>query len=354
MTRWIDELEQQARQRLSPGIYEYYRQGAGQELSLPEAESGWDALRLRPRVLRDVATVSTRTTVLGTELATPILVAPMAMQFEADPDAEVATATGTANAGSLMCVSSTITVPYRTVRDTGAPWWAQVYVFTDRGLTRELLVRAREAGAGAIVLTADTPLLGARKVRTAEELQAVRDPGPHYGGVPLTDPIARRASDAGNARDITFDDIGRIAEDAQLPVLVKGILRGDDAGTAVRAGAAGVIVSNHGARQLDPVVPTADALPEIAEALAGTDAELIVDGGIRRGTHVLAALALGARAVLLGRPVLYALAIGGASLVQRLIEELTAELVLAMTLAGVRTPTELTPDLVARVRCPGR
>lgn len=350
MTRWIDELEQQARQRLSPGIYEYYRQGAGQEISLSEAESGWDALRLRPRVLRDVATVSTRTTVLGTELATPILVAPMAMQFEADPEAEAATATGTANAGSLLCVSSTITVPYQKVRDTGAPWWAQVYVFSDRGLTRELLVRAREAGAGAIVLTADTPLLGARKVRSYEELQALRDPGPHYGGVPVN----LTAPDSGNARDITFDDIARIAADAQLPVLVKGILRGDDASTAVRAGAAGIIVSNHGARQLDPVVSTADALPEVADALAGTDAELIVDGGIRRGTHVLAALALGARAVLLGRPVLWALTVGGASLVQRLIDDLTAELVLAMTLAGAPTPAELSPDLVARVRYPGR
>jgi 4-hydroxymandelate oxidase len=267
------------------------------------------------------------------------MVAPMALQFECDPEAEAATARGVGKSGSLLCVSSRMTVSYPTIGQTGVPWWAQVYVLEDRGLTRELLVRAREAGARAIVLTVDTPVLGDRRIRTDEQLQPTRDPGPHYGGVPFT-------ADTGNAKDLTFADIVRIAGDARLPVLVKGILRGDDARHAVDAGAAGVIVSNHGARQLDPVISSAAALPEVAEALAGTGAAIIVDGGIRRGTHVLAALALGATAVFVGRPVLWALTVGGADLVSRLLDDLTAELVLAMTLAGADSIADLSPDLL--------
>jgi len=340
MTRWIDELERQAEQRLSPGVYEYFRGGAGQEISLAEATPAWDALRCRPRVLRDVSSVDTSVTVLGSALRTPVMVAPMALQVECDQDADAATARGVAKSGSLLCVSCRTTVSYPTIAQAGAPWWAQVYVLDDRGLTRELLVRAREAGARAIVLTVDTVLLGDRRIRTDEQLQATRDPGPHYGGIPFAE------TDIGNAKDLTFADIARIADDAELPVLVKGVLRGDDARHAVDAGAAGVIVSTHGARQFDPVISSAAALPDVAEALAGTDAEIIVDGGIRRGTHVLAALALGATAVFVGRPVLWALRVGGADLVSRLLDDLTAELVHAMTLAGAATIAELSPDLM--------
>lgn len=340
VARWIDELEHQAEQLLSPGVYQYFRGGAGQELSLAEATPAWDALRLRPRVLRDVSSVDPSVTVLGSDLRTPILVAPMALQFECDEAAEAATARGVAGAGSLLCVSSTTTVAYPTIAATGVPWWAQVYVLGDRGRTRELLARARAAGASAVVLTVDTPLLGDRRVSRDDQLQATRDPGPHYGGIPFT------PSGTGNAKDLTFADINRIATDAQLPVLVKGVLRDDDARAAVDAGAAGVIVSTHGARQLDPVISSAAALPDIAAALAGTGAAIIVDGGVRRGTHVLAALALGANAVFVGRPVLWALTVGGADLVRRLLDDLTAELVLAMTLVGAATVADLTPDLV--------
>ncbi|HWC79465.1 MAG TPA: alpha-hydroxy acid oxidase [Pseudonocardiaceae bacterium] len=345
MARWIDGLEQQAEQRLSPNVYEYFRGGAGSEASLAEAEPAWDALRLRPRMLRDVSSVSAETTVLGIPLRTPILIAPSALHFAADERAEVATAEGAAAAGSLLCVSSTTTVSYPSIAEAGAPWWAQVYVLGDRGLTRELLGRARDAGASAIVLTVDSPLLGDRKlIFDAHITPAPGMPGPHYGGMSFT------PTGTGNAKDLTFEDIAWIAAAAGLPVLVKGILRGDDAAEAVRAGAAGVIVSNHGARQLDPVVSSAWALPEVVRALEGTDAPVIVDGGIRRGTHVLAALALGAHAVLLGRPVLWALTVGGADLVARLIDDLTAELELAMTLSGAGRLAEVSPDLVASER----
>ena len=341
MTRWIGGLEGQAQQRLSPGVYEYFRGGAGQELSLAEATPAWDVLRFRPRILRDVESVDTSVTVLGSALRTPIMVAPMALQSECDEEAEAATARGVTKSGSLLCVSCRTSVSYPRIAETGVPWWAQVYVLDDRGLTRELLVRAREAGAGAVVLTADTPLLGDRRIRTDEELQPSRDPGSHYGGVPFTPPGAR------HAKNLTFADIARIAQDARLPVLVKGVLRGDDARHAVDAGAAGVIVSTHGARQLDPVIASAAALPDVAEALGGTGAAIIVDGGIRRGTHVMAALAMGATAVFVGRPVLWALTVGGADMVNRLLDDLTAELVLAMTLAGAPTIADLSSDLIA-------
>ena len=341
MTRWIDGLERQAEQRLSRGVYEYFRGGAGQESTLAEATPAWDNLRFRPRMLRDVSNVSTDVTVLGNELRTPIMVAPMAMQFECDEGAEAATARAVTESGSLLCVSSTTTVSYPAIAETGVPWWAQVYVLGDRGLTRELLARAREAGATAIVLTVDTPLLGDRRVRTAEQIRPTRDPGPHYGGLPFTPP------GTSHAKDLTFADIAKVAADAKVPVLVKGILRGDDARQAVDAGAAGVIVSTHGGRQLDPVISTAAALPEVVQALTTTNAEIIVDGGIRRGTHVLAALALGATAVFVGRPVLWALTVGGSDLVHRLLDDLTAELALAMTLAGAAGIADLAPDLVA-------
>ncbi|HEX4723104.1 MAG TPA: alpha-hydroxy acid oxidase [Pseudonocardiaceae bacterium] len=341
MTRWIGELEGQAQQRLSPGVYEYFRGGAGQEISLAEATPAWDAVRFRPRILRDVDSVDTSVTVLGSTLRTPVMVAPMALQSECDEEAEAATARGVTKSGSLLCVSCRSSVSYPRIAETGVPWWAQVYVLDDRGLTLELLDRAREAGAGAIVLTVDTPLLGDRRIRTDEQLRATRDLGPHYGGIPSP------SLDIGNAKDLTFTDIARVAEDARLPVLVKGVLRGDDARQAVDAGAAGVIVSTHGARQLDPVIASAAALPDVAEALGGTDAAIIVDGGIRRGTHVMAALAMGATAVFVGRPVLWALTVGGADMVNRLIDDLTAELVLAMTLAGAPTIADLSPDLLA-------
>lgn len=340
MTRWIDGLERQAQQRLSSGVYEYFRGGAGQELSLAEATPAWDALRFRPRIFRDVESVDTSVTVLGSTLRTPILVAPMALQSECDEEAEVATARGVTKAGSLLCVSCRASVPYPAIAQTGVPWWAQVYVLTDRGQTRDLLARAKEAGASAIVLTVDTPVLGDRRVRTDEQLQATHDPGAHYGGIPYPPHTE-------HAKNLTFADIATIAEDAQLPVLVKGVLRGDDARKAVEAGAAGVIVSTHGARQLDPVITSAAALPEVAEALNGTNAEILVDGGISRGTHVMAALALGATAVFLGRPVLWALTVGSADLVNRLLDDLTTELTLAMTLAGAPTIADLTPDLLA-------
>jgi 4-hydroxymandelate oxidase len=344
----LDELRSRAVAKLPPPVSEYVSQGASAGLTARVAAQAWDGIRLRPRVLRDVSCVRTATHVLGQELDTPILVAPTTLQRAAHPDGEVATARGTAAAGSLMVVSSNSGSAFGDIAATGARWWLQAYVLRDRGLTTAMLQRGRDAGASAVVLTADTPVVG-RKLNA----------GPPVWDVVPADFVRANIDAAGlpesaldKADDLTPDSIGWLHEVTGLPVVVKGVLRADDAATAVAAGAVAVHVSNHGGRQLDQAVATADALPGIAEALAGTGAEVYVDGGIRRAEHVLAALALGADAVFLGRPVIWALTAGGADGgggsdgVAWLLTTLTDELRHVMTLAGARDLSDLTTDLV--------
>lgn len=329
---------------LDPGALEYFATGSGEEVSLGEAERAWRALRLRPHVLRDVGAVRTETAVLGTPLRAPILVASTAYQRLAHDDGEVETARGASAAGTLMLVATRATTRLEDIAvAAGGPWWFQVYVMRERALTRELVLRARDAGASALVLTGDTPLFGRK---------------PRQGDPPVTDEMylvnVRPHLDAGadwrSAIDldptITLDTIGWLRELSGLPVLVKGVLRDDDARDCVDAGAAGVIVSNHGARQLDRAVSSVAALPEIVAAV-GDRATVLVDGGVRTGVDVLMALALGAEAVLVGRPVLWALACEGAAGVTALLQALRADLVHAMMLAGVRDIAEITRDLVA-------
>jgi 4-hydroxymandelate oxidase len=337
-----DLLRERAAALLPPAVWEYFDQGAAASVSTREAPSRWEHLRLRPRGLRDVSRVSTATTVLGHDLRTPILIAPTTLQRHAHPDGERATATAAARAGSLMCVSSNAGTTFEEIGRTGAPWWVQAYIVRDRGLVTDMLIRAREAGASAVVLTADTPEVGNKRsagpsiwdLTPPEYLRANVD---HDG-------LAEDALD--KADDLSPDTIGWLHDVSGLPVVVKGVLRADDARSFADAGAAAIQVSNHGGRQLDLAVSTADALPEVADAVAGTGTELFVDGGIRRAEHILAALALGARAVFLGRPVLWALATGGADGVDRLLTELTEDLVHVMRVAGAGSLADLTPDLV--------
>lgn len=324
--------EEHARTVLVPWVYDYYAGGAGDETTLAANVTAWDRFSLRPRVLRDVRAVETATTLLGTEVASPVAVAPTAFQALAHPDGETATAAAARAAGSLMVLSTRSSRPVENVAAAlgDTPWWFQVYVLRDRGLTRELVERAAARGATAMVLTADTPYLGRRR----------QDPDPAL----MPDPAAEQAA------DLTFDDIGWLREISGLPVVVKGVLRGDDARDCAAAGAAGVWVSNHGGRQLDGAVATADVLREVVEAArtAAPDGglETYVDGGVRRGADVLRALALGARGVFVGRPVLWGLASGGVEGVRRELAGLAADLELAMALAGVRSIPEVTFDLV--------
>jgi 4-hydroxymandelate oxidase len=331
-------LEERARAVLPRPVFDYYAGGAGDEETLEANTRAWSQVRLRPHVLRDVSRVETSTTVLGTRLAAPVLVAPTAFHRLAHPQGELATAEGTAAAGSLLVLSTRSSTRIESVAAAAGPWWFQVYMLRDRELTKELVRRATAAGARALVLTGDTPFVG-RKRRDRGSL-AIPDEDFRANLERLTD-----VSLAEQAANVTFDDIGWLHQLSRLPVLVKGVLRGDDAARCLDAGAAGVIVSNHGGRQLDGAVATARALPEVVQALGGRG-EVLVDGGVRSGRDVVRALALGARAVLLGRPVLWGLATEGAAGVQRVLTELQEDTAHVMALAGATSVAEITPDLV--------
>lgn len=345
-------LQHRARAVIDPTAYDYYAGGADDEVSLADNEAAWQRLRLRPRVLRDVGNVDASTTVLGQRVAAPILVAPTAYHRMAHDEGEAATARGVVAADTLMCVSTLATVSLEDVAAAapGAPRWFQLYIRRDRAFTEELVARAAAAGYSAIVLTVDVPVLG-RRWRDERNDFSLPDGMlmANIGSAPPKVEGSGLAAYAASEFDpsLEFDDITWLREISDLPVIVKGVIRGDDAALAVDAGASGIVVSNHGARQLDTVVATADALRDVAESVAGR-AEVYVDGGIRRGTDVLKAIAMGARAVLVGRPILWGLACGGADGVTAVLTELIEEFVRALMLCGAAQPDDITPDLLTR------
>jgi 4-hydroxymandelate oxidase len=348
----LDALEAAARDRLDGGVYDYIAGGADAERTVADNLAAWSRLRLRPRVLRDVSQVSTATSLLGSPVRVPLLVAPMAYHRMVHPDGEAASAAGAAAAGALYVLSTQATMSVEEVAAAApdAPRWFQVYVVRDRGWTADLVGRAAAAGYRALVLTVDVPLLGnrLRDLRNDFRLPTGLRPAnaPPAGAARQRELDVDVLAQAGQFDPaLTPETIGWLADRSGLPVVVKGVLRGDDAVACVEAGAAGVVVSNHGGRQLDTVVAAADALAEVAAAV-GDRVEVYVDGGVRRGTDVLKALALGARAVLVGRPVLWGLAAKGPAGVERVLAGLTAELRLAMALCGVVDVSRLTPDLV--------
>ena len=329
----IAELERRARRLLAPEVYDYYAGGSGSERTLRASARAWQQQWLLPRVLRDVSTVDTSVRLPGrpeTLARTPIAVAPTGFQGLACPDGELATARGAAAAGALMVVSSRSSRRLEDIgkitAEAGGAWWFQVYVLRDRDLTARMVSRAVAAGARALVLTGDTPVLGRKRRDRGEEVVTEADFTANTG--PLAD-----LGQAEQAADLTFADVGWLARLGGVPVLVKGVLRADDARVCLAAGAAGVIVSNHGGRQLDRSLPAALALPAVAAGL-GPSAQVFADGGLRTGEDVLAALGLGARAVFLGRPVLWALACGGADGVRDLLTGMTSDLAHVMALAG--------------------
>ncbi|MFG2985033.1 alpha-hydroxy acid oxidase [Streptomyces sp. NPDC048258] len=336
----VPELEEAARDRLDSAAYDFYSAGSGEEISRDEAHRAWQEYRLKPRILRDVSEPDTSVGIFGTELASPVIAAPTAFHSMADPEGEVATARGVAGAGSLLVLSSRATREVEDVAAAAGPWWFQVYALRDRELTREQVERAAAAGARALVLTVDAPYVAAKpRVRRPLPLSAQdrlsRDVG-----------LDTRSSAWEQDPSIGPETIARLARESGLPVLVKGVLRPDDATACVEAGASGVIVSNHGGRQLDRSVSTAAALPEVVRAV-GDRVPVLVDGGIHTGTDVLTALALGARAVLVGRPVLWALATGGSEGVRSMFESYRAGFAESMALAGAGSVRAITPDLVA-------
>lgn len=340
--RFADDLEQRARRILSEPVHRYFRQGARAGVSAAEAASAWDTFRFLPQVLRDVTDVDVSTSLLGTPVRTPVAIAPTTLQRAAHPDGEVAMARAAAAAGTLMVLSSNAGTTFEEVGSTGVDWWLQLYVTADRPTCASLLDRAVAAGAKAIVLTADTPVVGA-KYDDGPSVWDVVDPAwlrvnfpPSYGGIPGDE----------KATDLGPHDVDWLSSVTGLPVVVKGVLRPADARRCVDAGAAAVWVSNHGGRQLDYAAATVDCLADVVDEV-GRDAEVYVDGGVRNGRHALTALALGARAVFLGRLPLYALCVDGSDGVERLLAELTDELVEGLRLAGWPSAFGVPRDLLA-------
>jgi isopentenyl diphosphate isomerase/L-lactate dehydrogenase-like FMN-dependent dehydrogenase len=344
----VGDYERLAEERLDPGTFGYYAGGAGDEWTLRENVAAFNRWVLRPRVLVDVGSVTTETTVLGIDVAMPVLVAPTGLVRLAHEDGEAAIARAAASAGTVFCLSTLSSLTPAEVAGAAPECtrWFQLYWSRDRGFTSNLVAAVAEAGFGAIVLTVDLPAGGRRErdLRTAFEV-------PNDLPLPnLPTPMRGELQAAiGEVVDptITWRDLEWLASLTDLPLVIKGVLTAEDAELACEHGAAGLVVSNHGGRQLDGVPATLDALPEVVEAAEGR-AEILLDGGVRRGSDVLKALALGARAALVGRAVLWGLAVDGEKGVRRVLELLRDEVALALTLLGCPAPDAITRAHIRR------
>ncbi len=338
----LADYERAAQRVMSTVAWEYVAAAAADEITARENQMAFTRLRLAPRALVDVSKLDTRVTLLGRELAHPILLAPTGYHKLAHPEGELATARGAAEAQATFVLSTVATVSIEEVAAaTASPLWFQLYVQTDRGFTRELVSRAEAAGYEALVLTVDTPVLGPRyrELRANFNLPAGVERANFRGRVGATG--SHRATEgsifsATLDASLTWKDVEWLRSITKLPVLLKGIINPLDAALAAQSGAAGIIVSNHGGRNLDTAPATIEALPRVVANVAGK-IPVLVDGGIRHGTDVLKALALGANAVLIGRPYVYGLAVDGARGVARIVGMLRREL--EMTMAHCGRPT---------------
>ena len=344
----LDDAERLAEQVLPADAWSYIVGGAGDERTLRWNREAFSRFRLRPRVLVDVSEVATETTVLGTPVSMPVIVAPMAFQQIAHTDGELAMAKGAADAETVMCLSTVATSTPADIAAAvpGAPRWLQIYVFRDREVSDEVIEQALETGFSALVLTADLPVYGMRHREARTGFEAPE------GAVPAIVAARARGGEAEGHHSLGLLESGlewsyvtELRERFGVPVVVKGLVTAEDAVLAYEHGASGVVVSNHGGRQLDGAIASLEALPEVVDAV-GDRMEVYLDGGVRRGTDVVMALALGARAVLLGRPALYGLAINGAKGVAQVLDLLRDEVANALALLGCRSPAEVLPSHV--------
>jgi len=362
MTKPLNLLEYEplARARLNAMVYEYYAGGANDEVSLRDNRASFERWQLWPRVLRAVADRDSRADVLGQTWAAPIAIAPMALQRMAHPEGELAVARACAALGLPYIVSTMATCTLEDIAQAAPEGlrWFQLYAFKDRAINRDLIRRAEEAGYKALVLTVDTPLLGRREGALRTDFH-IPDGLREANLRPYEQGQVEELREQGMAGqfwrtflredNLSWDDVTWLQANTRLPLILKGILRPDEAVRAAEQGVAAVMVSNHGGRQLDGVPAPLDALPRIAEAVRSR-VPLLLDGGIRRGTDVLKALALGAQAVAIGRPILWGLAVDGQQGGEEVLRLLLAEFDLAMALTGCRNLAEISRDLVERAQ----
>jgi 4-hydroxymandelate oxidase len=332
----IGELLAAAAAKVEPAVWCYFEGGAGDEVTLEENVAAFRRWQLRPRMLVDVGDVQLETTLLGTPVSLPLGVAPFALQRLLDPEAERATAHAAAAAGALMTVPTLTSFRHAELAEASdGPRWLQLYVQRDRGRTLDQLAEARAAGYGAVVLTVDLPLVGRRERDLRLGFAVPPELPAHYGTLLDVDPT------------VTWTDLEWIRSATGLPLVLKGIVTSEDTVLAVEHGVDAVWVSNHGGRQLDGVAASIDALPEVVEA-AGGDCEVYVDGGFRRGADVVKALALGARAAFVARPVAAGLAVGGEQGVARVLELFHDEIGLALGLLGCTRPDDVARGHIQR------
>lgn len=348
------ELEALAKKKLAQNAFDYYVSGAHDEITLRNNRAAFDRIELMYRVLVDVSSRSLATTALGLPIAFPVIVAPTAFHRMACADGELATARAASNAGTVMILSSLSNTRVEEVcAEADGPVFFQQYIYKDRGATKALMERAEAAGAKAFVITVDAPKLGTRErdVRNRFHLPAGLSVenmvAEGYGEVAAPPNDSGLSAYFASLIDPSFSwkDLDWLRSVTSLPIVLKGIVREDDAKRAADAGVQGIVVSNHGGRQLDTSIATIDALPSVVDAVEGR-VEVFMDGGVRRGTDVLKALAYGARAVLIGRPILWGLGYAGEAGASRALEMLKEELDLAMMLAGAPTVADVTRDLI--------
>lgn len=342
---WIDlyELEQLAQQQLPPMAWDYIAGGAGDERTLVENVEAFQRIRLRPRVLRDVSQRSLTTRVLGMEVMLPVLLAPTSFQRLCHPEGELATAQAAAAAGTINISGTGAHYRVAEVAAAGGPLWFQIYCYAQRSITERLIRRAEEAGCLALVLTVDatTPPRRKRLLRTPLQLP----PEITYGNLVDAGLSIDAWPNVAPLQQLTWDDLRWLRSLTSLPLVLKGVMTAEDALLGVEHGVEAIVVSNHGGRQLDGTLPTIEALPAIVAAVAG-QAEVLLDGGVRSGADIVKALALGARAVLIGRPYLWGLAVGGAEGVRAVLDLLRVELDDVLAQLGRRAVSDLTPDVL--------
>ncbi|WP_420642036.1 alpha-hydroxy acid oxidase [Candidatus Leptofilum sp.] len=344
----IYDYEQAAAEKMAAPYYAYFAGGVADNLTLHENRAAFDRIKLLPRIFRDVSQISLETVIGGEKRPSPFLIAPAAMHKLGHPDGELATARAAAAFGMPQILSTLSSVSVDEVTAVGHPVWFQLYIFRDRAWSKEIVQRSEAAGCTALVVTVDVPVQGLRENLKRINFSIPADlPLPNLArpGVSRDNSTLLHLVEENFDPGLTWGDITWLRSFTKLPIWVKGILRADDAQRAADAGVAGVIVSNHGGRQLDTAVTPIEALPAIAQAV-GHQTELILDGGIRRGTDALKALALGANGVALGRAPLWGLAVGGEAGVQHILQILHDELRNVMAQCGCTTIAELTPDLI--------